>query len=211
MTDTQDAEARPSVDVVKKSIDGQAIACIDEEEEVKHKEKSDQDKNSNDNGESTDPDENVEQKEEQTIEDILRKTATGIAGGALIAVGIPLVPLPGPGFAIIGGGLAVLAKEFPAAQNILDKSKQKIEEFAEYKDEEDSLGLGFEIVDKPHEKEEDPIKTGIKHLRNITKTKIVPFMNNVGIKNETNECAINSDEAKIVTSNKEKSFWGLSL
>lgn len=94
MTDTQDAEARPSVDVVKKSIDGQAIACIDEEEEVKHKEKSDQDKNSNDNGESTDPDENVEQKEEQTIEDILRKTATGIAGGALIAVGIPLVPLP---------------------------------------------------------------------------------------------------------------------
>lgn len=217
MSDTQDVGARPEVE---NSVDGQASACIHEEEEVeveedkevKHKEISNQEKNSSNNSISTDLDENVEQKEEQTIEDVLRKTATGIAGGALIAVGIPLVPLPGPGFAIIGGGLAVLAKEFPAAQNILDKSKQKIEEFAEHKDEEDSLGLGFEIVDNPHEKEEDPIKTGIKHLRNITRTKIVPFMNSVGNKNETDECATkNSDEVKPVSSNKGKSFWELSL
>ena len=211
MTDTQDdAEVRSAVE---NSTHGQVNACIHEEEqEVKHKEKSHEDKNSRNNGESADLDENVEQKEEQTIEDVLRKTATGIAGGALIAVGIPLVPLPGPGFAIIGGGLAVLAKEFPAAQNILDKSKQKIEEFAEHKDEEDSLGLGFEIVDNPNEKEEDPIKTGIKHLRHITKTKIVPFMNSVGNKNETDECATkNSDEVKPVSSNKGKSFWELSL
>ncbi|GFH59198.1 predicted protein [Chaetoceros tenuissimus] len=90
MTDTQDdAEVRSAVE---NSTRGQVNACIhedeeeEEEDEVKHKERSRQDKNSSNNAESANPNENVEHKEEQTIEDVLRKTATGIAGGALIAV-----------------------------------------------------------------------------------------------------------------------------
>eukprot|EP00552_Chaetoceros_brevis_P002781 CAMPEP_0197743078 /NCGR_PEP_ID=MMETSP1435-20131217/33697_1 /TAXON_ID=426625 /ORGANISM="Chaetoceros brevis, Strain CCMP164" /LENGTH=63 /DNA_ID=CAMNT_0043333851 /DNA_START=15 /DNA_END=202 /DNA_ORIENTATION=+ len=61
----------------------------------------------------------------------MKKASVALAGGSMIAVGFPLIPLPGPGCLVIVGGLTVLAKEFPAAQRILDRGTQKIQAFAD--------------------------------------------------------------------------------
>lgn len=50
-----------------------------------------------------------------------RKAKVGAAGAATIAVGIVLIPLPGPGTLIILGGLTMLGREFPKAKKLADK------------------------------------------------------------------------------------------
>jgi hypothetical protein len=50
-----------------------------------------------------------------------RKVVVGAAGTATVALGIVLVPLPGPGTVLILGGLAILRREFPAAGRLLDR------------------------------------------------------------------------------------------
>ncbi len=40
------------------------------------------------------------------------RTTVGVAGGGLVALGVALIPLPGPGSLIALGGLAVLGTEF---------------------------------------------------------------------------------------------------
>lgn len=47
-----------------------------------------------------------------------KKIAFGILGWAIIAVGIVLLPLPGPGLLIIAGGLAVLGRHFHWAKRL---------------------------------------------------------------------------------------------
>jgi uncharacterized protein (TIGR02611 family) len=47
------------------------------------------------------------------------KIAAAVLGTAVIAVGIVLLPLPGPGWVIILGGLAILAMEFAWAKRLL--------------------------------------------------------------------------------------------
>ena len=54
-----------------------------------------------------------------------RKAIVGLAGVVVIAIGIVLIPLPGPGWLIVAGGLAILATEFPAARRQLDRLKAK--------------------------------------------------------------------------------------
>jgi uncharacterized protein (TIGR02611 family) len=44
-----------------------------------------------------------------------------IAGGALIVVGIVLIPLPGPGTPLIVAGLAVLGTEFEWAARLSER------------------------------------------------------------------------------------------
>lgn len=44
------------------------------------------------------------------------RTAVGVTGGATIALGVVLMPLPGPGSLIVLGGLAVLGSEFEGAR-----------------------------------------------------------------------------------------------
>jgi hypothetical protein len=51
----------------------------------------------------------------------VRKVGASVVGGSMVAVGVPMLVLPGPGLLMIGGGLAVLASEFPAAQRALDR------------------------------------------------------------------------------------------
>ena len=51
-----------------------------------------------------------------------RKATTALTGGLVVGVGVVLLPLPGPGMAIIAGGLAILGREFPAARRMLDGS-----------------------------------------------------------------------------------------
>ncbi len=53
----------------------------------------------------------------------LRRPVVTLIGLVLIAVGIVLLVLPGPGLLLMAVGLAVLATEYPAAQRLLDRLK----------------------------------------------------------------------------------------
>ncbi|WP_308188813.1 TIGR02611 family protein [Streptacidiphilus sp. ASG 303] len=53
-----------------------------------------------------------------------------VVGVAVIAGGVLLLPLPGPGWAVIFGGLAILATEFAWAQRLLHWTKAKLTEYA---------------------------------------------------------------------------------
>jgi uncharacterized protein (TIGR02611 family) len=53
----------------------------------------------------------------------LRRPVVTLVGVALIAVGVVLLVLPGPGLLLMALGLAVLATEYPAAQRLLDRLK----------------------------------------------------------------------------------------
>jgi hypothetical protein len=50
-----------------------------------------------------------------------RKTAVTLGGGATVAVGLVLIPLPGPGTLVVLAGLGVLGKEFPTAKRASDR------------------------------------------------------------------------------------------
>jgi uncharacterized protein (TIGR02611 family) len=56
----------------------------------------------------------------------LRRPVVTLVGVVLIAVGIVLLVLPGPGLLVMAVGLAVLATEYPAAQRLLDRIKGSV-------------------------------------------------------------------------------------
>jgi uncharacterized protein (TIGR02611 family) len=56
----------------------------------------------------------------------LRRPVVTLLGVGLIAVGVVLLVLPGPGLLIMAAGLAVLASEYPAAQRLLDRIKSRL-------------------------------------------------------------------------------------
>lgn len=49
----------------------------------------------------------------------LRRTGVAVAGTAIVLVGLVLVPLPGPGWAIVFSGVALLGTEFTWAERLL--------------------------------------------------------------------------------------------
>ena len=49
------------------------------------------------------------------------KVTVAVVGGALVVLGLVLVPLPGPGWAIVFGGLAILAIEFVWARRLMHR------------------------------------------------------------------------------------------
>jgi len=51
-------------------------------------------------------------------------------GAAVVALGLVLVPLPGPGWAIVFGGLAIWAIEFAWAARLLHWVRQRVRAFA---------------------------------------------------------------------------------
>ncbi len=55
-----------------------------------------------------------------------RKVGIAVVGGAVVVIGIILIPLPGPGSLVILGGLAILATEFDAAQRLVDRMKARL-------------------------------------------------------------------------------------
>ena len=55
-----------------------------------------------------------------------RKAGVAVVGGTVVAAGIVLIPLPGPGTLIAAGGLAILATEFDWAQRRLDQVKDQV-------------------------------------------------------------------------------------
>jgi len=58
---------------------------------------------------------------ETPLRKVGRKASVGAAGVTTIAVGMALIPLPGPGTLIILGGLTMLGKEFPSAKRAADR------------------------------------------------------------------------------------------
>ena len=50
------------------------------------------------------------------------RTAVGVTGGATVALGIVLIPLPGPGALVSLGGLAMLGTEFEGAKKVSTKA-----------------------------------------------------------------------------------------
>ncbi|GAA1519561.1 hypothetical protein GCM10009827_038720 [Dactylosporangium maewongense] len=55
------------------------------------------------------------------------KIVVAFAGTLVIAVGVVLLPLPGPGWLIILGGLAILAMEFHWARRLLKFTKRQLQ------------------------------------------------------------------------------------
>jgi len=54
-----------------------------------------------------------------------RRIAVAIVGGTVLAIGLALIVLPGPAFAVIPLGLAILGAEFAWARYWLRKVKQR--------------------------------------------------------------------------------------
>ena len=57
---------------------------------------------------------------------IVRKIAIALAGTLVLAAGIVMIPLPGPGWLVVVLGLYILSFEFPWAERLLDKIKDKV-------------------------------------------------------------------------------------
>lgn len=58
--------------------------------------------------------------------DLTYRIAVGVLGAAIVVGGLVLVPLPGPGWLIVFGGLALLATEFAWAGRLLDFARTKV-------------------------------------------------------------------------------------
>ncbi|MBO3742157.1 TIGR02611 family protein [Actinoplanes flavus] len=60
------------------------------------------------------------------------KVGVGIVGGLVVAVGIVLIPFPGPGWAIVILGLAILAVEFAWAKGLLAFTKRHVQNWTHW-------------------------------------------------------------------------------
>ncbi|MEV8630375.1 TIGR02611 family protein [Streptosporangium sp. NPDC051023] len=54
------------------------------------------------------------------------KIVIGVIGSALVAVGLIMIPFPGPGWLVVFAGLAVLATEFHWAHRLLEFGKRTL-------------------------------------------------------------------------------------
>lgn len=50
------------------------------------------------------------------------RTGVGVVGGGTVALGVALIPLPGPGSLVAIGGLALLGTEFEGAKKVSGKA-----------------------------------------------------------------------------------------
>ena len=57
---------------------------------------------------------------------LVLKIAVGVVGALLVALGIVLIPFPGPGWAVVILGLAVWALEFAWAKRLLEFTKRQV-------------------------------------------------------------------------------------
>lgn len=60
-----------------------------------------------------------------TTEKIYR-TGVGVVGGTTVALGVVLIPLPGPGALVALGGLGILGTEFEGAQRVNEKATRLV-------------------------------------------------------------------------------------
>lgn len=62
----------------------------------------------------------------------VRKPSIFLLGFTIVGVGIILLPLPGPGWAVIFVGFAILASEFEFAMRVRDRLVHALKTFIEY-------------------------------------------------------------------------------
>jgi uncharacterized protein (TIGR02611 family) len=60
------------------------------------------------------------------------KITIGVLGGLVVALGIVLIPFPGPGWAIVILGLAIWAVEFAWARNLLEFTKRHVQSWTRW-------------------------------------------------------------------------------
>ncbi len=60
------------------------------------------------------------------------KIGVGVVGGLVVAIGIVLIPFPGPGWAIVILGLAILAVEFHWARGVLAFTKRHVQSWTHW-------------------------------------------------------------------------------
>src|SRR6187455_648418 len=60
------------------------------------------------------------------------KIGIGILGGLVVALGIVLIPFPGPGWAIVILGLAIWALEFAWARHLLEFTKRHVQSWTRW-------------------------------------------------------------------------------
>ncbi len=60
------------------------------------------------------------------------RIGVALVGGAIVLLGLILVPLPGPGWAVVVAGLAVLASEFAWAHRLLRYVRRRLSEWASW-------------------------------------------------------------------------------
>ena len=60
------------------------------------------------------------------------RIGVGILGGLVVALGILLIPLPGPGWAIVILGLAIWAVEFVWARHLLQFTKRHVQSWTHW-------------------------------------------------------------------------------
>lgn len=75
---------------------------------------------------------------------IALKVAVGTLGALVVAIGIALIPLPGPGWAIVILGLAIWAIEFVWARHLLHYTRSQVSSWTHWIGRQ-SLGLRFVI------------------------------------------------------------------
>ena len=63
---------------------------------------------------------------------LIWRIAVTLLGVAIIAVGIVLLPLPGPGWVIIFAGLGVLATEYTWASRLLSWTRRQVARWAQW-------------------------------------------------------------------------------
>ncbi len=57
---------------------------------------------------------------------LIYRVFVGIVGTLIVALGVVLLPLPGPGWLVIFAGMAILASEFAWAARLLDYARDRV-------------------------------------------------------------------------------------
>ena len=60
------------------------------------------------------------------------KIGIGVLGALVVALGIVLIPFPGPGWAVVILGLAIWALEFTWAKNLLEFTKRNVQAWTKW-------------------------------------------------------------------------------
>ncbi len=82
-----------------------------------------------------------------TVKAGTKKALRTLAGGLVLLVGLIAIPYPGPGWLIVFAGLAILARDYPAAQRVLDFARSKYDNWSDWLGRQPSLvRLGFWIL-----------------------------------------------------------------
>jgi uncharacterized protein (TIGR02611 family) len=63
---------------------------------------------------------------------LVLKIVVGVIGAIVVAIGIALIPLPGPGWALVIVGLAIWAVEFTWARRLLHFTRRNVRKWARW-------------------------------------------------------------------------------